>query len=74
MFKVGDTVEIGPRLGAEPARAVIIGILPGIGDRVAMYRVRFDIPAEECWVDESVMFPESPTLERFDRPEDIFCT
>lgn len=44
MFKVGDKVEIGSRLGADPAKAVVVEILPEIGDRVAMYRVRFDVP------------------------------
>ena len=63
MIQIGDRVQIGSRIGADLAWAVVVNILPAIGDRVAMYRVRFDVPANreepkmnECWVDEGIVF------------------
>lgn len=42
MIKIGDRVQIGSRIGADFAWAVVVNILPAIADRVALYRVRFD--------------------------------
>ena len=44
MIKIGDRVQIGSRIGADFAWAVVVNILPEVADRVAMYRVRFDVP------------------------------
>jgi hypothetical protein len=44
MIQIGDRVQVGSRIGADPAWAVVVNILPAIGDRVTMYCVRFDVP------------------------------
>lgn len=44
MIQIGDRVTVGSRIGAKLAWGTVIAILPAIGDRVTMYRVRFDVP------------------------------
>lgn len=44
MIQIGDRVQVGSRIGADLAWAVVVNILPAVADRVAMYRVRFDTP------------------------------
>lgn len=43
-IKIGDRVGVGSRIGADMAYGTVVSVLPAIADRVAMYRVRFDIP------------------------------
>ena len=61
MIQIGDRVQIGTTL----AWATVVAILPAIGDRVAMYRIRLDqeITAptltptpNESWVDEGMIY------------------
>ena len=54
---VGDKVQVGSRIGAAMAVAVVVDILPGLADRPAMYRVRFENQTNECWVDEGMIYP-----------------
>ena len=44
MIQIGDKVQVGSRIGAKMAWGTVVAILPAIGDRVIMYRVRFDVP------------------------------
>ena len=44
MIKIGDRVAVGSRIGAKLAWGTVVAVLPGVGDRVTMYRVRFDVP------------------------------
>jgi hypothetical protein len=78
MIKIGDRVQVGSRIGADPAWAVVVDIIPANDYREALYRVRFDIPVNrdgrrseivtitpnpnECWVDEGIVF--GPFLEQ----------
>ncbi|NDH09418.1 MAG: hypothetical protein EBY16_07385 [Gammaproteobacteria bacterium] len=59
MIQIGDRVQVGSRIGADLAWAVVVNILPAIGDRVAMYCVRFDATTSklnECWIDEGMIY------------------
>ena len=78
MIQIGDRVQVGSRIGADLAWAVVVDIIPANDYREAMYRVRFDVPVSrdgrrseivtitpnpnECWVDESIVF--GPFLEQ----------
>lgn len=44
MIQIGDRVQVGSRIGAELAWGTVIGTMPPIGNMVAMYHVRFDVP------------------------------
>jgi len=52
MFKIGDRVQIGSDL----AWATVTDILPAIGDRIAMYRVKFDSDGSQRWLDEGMIY------------------
>ena len=67
MIQIGDRVQVGSRIGCDPAWAMVVAIIPANDYRVAMYRVRFDVPANsnivtitpnpnECWVDEGLVY------------------
>lgn len=52
MFTIGDRVQIGSDL----AWATVTDILPAIGDRIAMYRVKFDSDGSQRWLDEGMIY------------------
>ena len=70
-IKIGDRVQVGSRIGANPALGTVVDIIPEGEYRPAMYRVRFDVPTNrdgrrsevvtitpspnECWVDEPLI-------------------
>ena len=65
MIKIGDRVQVGSRIGAKLAWATVVAILPGVGGRPTMYRVRLEqeITAptltptpNESWVDEGMVY------------------
>lgn len=65
MIAIGDRVNVSFRIGAEMLSGTVVGIIPALGDRVAMYRVRFDqnivAPTltpnpNERWVDDSMVY------------------
>lgn len=65
MIAIGDRVDVSFRIGAEMLPGTVVGIIPALADRVAMYRVRFDqnivAPTltpnpNECWVDDSMVY------------------
>ena len=66
MVKIGDRVQVArSHVGNDLEWATVISILPAIGDRVAMYRIRLEkeitVPTltpnpNECWVDEGMVY------------------
>lgn len=54
MIQIGDRVCAGGR-NDTIARGVVVAVLPGVGDRVTVYRVRFD-DSSESWVDEGMIY------------------
>lgn len=55
MIQIGDRVKVDSRIGAKLASGTVVAVLPGVGDRVTMYRVRFD-DSSESWVDEGIVY------------------
>lgn len=72
MITIGDRVQVGSRIGANPAWGTVVDIIPRGEYRPAMYRVRFDVPTNrdgrrseivtitpnpnESWVDEDIVY------------------
>lgn len=61
MIQIGDRVRVGEKL----LSGTVIGIIPAVADRVAMYRVLFDDAVtgptltpnpNERWVDEGMVY------------------
>lgn len=71
MYKIGDKVRVGSRIGANSANGVVVDIIPANEYRQAIYRVKFDVPTnrdgrrselvtitpnpDESWVDEALI-------------------
>jgi hypothetical protein len=56
MIQIGDRVQVGFGNISSMAWAMVTEILPAIGDRIAMYRVKFDSDSSQRWIDEGMIY------------------